>query len=77
MGMHDWLRCYRYCSHHRETLVLSRICQMIRRGMKDVDDLYTHSYLDTRGLRAYPKTKRKQNQECPYKIERMVEGDCY
>ena len=50
---------------------------MIRRGMKDVDDLYTHSYLDTRGLRAYPKTKRKQNQECPYKIERMVEGDCY
>lgn len=56
--------------------MLSRICQMLRRGIQNVDDLYTHSYLDTRGLRAYPKTSNKKKQECPYKIERMVEGDC-
>ena len=56
--------------------MLSRICQMLRRGMQNVDDLYTHSYLDTRGLRSYPKAKPKQSQECPYKIERLVEGDC-
>jgi hypothetical protein len=56
--------------------MLSRICQMLRRGIQNVDDLYTHSYLDTRGLRAYPKTTDKKKQECPYKIERLVEGDC-
>lgn len=56
--------------------MLSRICQMIRRGIQNVDDLYTHSYLDTRGLRAYPKTKCQSNQKCPYKTERLVEGDC-
>ena len=56
--------------------MLSRLCQMLRRGIQNVDDLYPHSYCDTRGLRAYPKTKRKSNQECPYKIERLTEGDC-
>ena len=56
--------------------MLSRICQMIRRGIQNVDDLYTHSYLDTRGLRAYPKTTNKKKQDCPYKIERLTEGDC-
>ena len=49
---------------------------MLRRGMQDVDDLYTHSYLDTRGLRAYPKPSNQCNKECPYKVERLVEGDC-
>lgn len=49
---------------------------MLRRGIQNVDDLYTHSYLDTRGLRSYPKAKPKQDQECPYKIERLTEGDC-
>jgi hypothetical protein len=56
--------------------MLSRLCQLLRRGMQNVDDLYPHSYCDTRGLRAYPKTSRKQKQECPYKIERLAEGDC-
>jgi len=53
------------------------IRQMLKRGIQNVDDLYTHSYLDTRGLRSYPKVKPKQDQECPYKIERLVEGDCF
>jgi hypothetical protein len=56
--------------------MLTRICQMLRRGIQNVDDLYTHSYLDTRGLRSYPKASTKPQQECPYKIERLTEGDC-
>ena len=48
----------------------------VKKGNTKCDDLYTHSYLDTRGLRSYPKAKRKHDQECPYKIERLVEGDC-
>ena len=56
--------------------MLTRICQMLRRGIQNVDDLYTHSYLDTRGLRSYPKASNKPKQECPYKIERLAEGDC-
>ena len=56
--------------------MLSILCQMLRRGIQNVDDLYTHSYLDTRGLRAYPKPSNKKDQECTYKIERLTEGDC-
>lgn len=56
--------------------MLSRLCQLLRRGIQNVDDLYTHSYLDTRGLRSYPKASNKPQQECPYKIERLTEGDC-
>ena len=56
--------------------MLTRLCQMLRRGIQNVDDLYTHSYLDTRGLRSYPKASHKPKQECPYKIERLAEGDC-
>ena len=56
--------------------MLSKLCQLLRRGIQNVDDLYPHSYLDTRGLRSYPKASTKPQQECPYKIERLTEGDC-
>ena len=57
--------------------MLSRICQMLRRGIQNVDDLYTHSYLDTRGLRAYPKATHQQKQETHTQIHRLVETqDC-
>jgi len=57
--------------------MLSRICQMLRRGIQNVDDLYTHSYLDDRGLRNYPKTTDKKKQETHTQIHRLVETqDC-
>lgn len=57
--------------------MLSRICQMLRRGIQNVDDLYTHSYLDDRGLRNYPKSSHKQKQKDDTQIHRLVETqDC-
>ncbi len=66
--------------------MLSRICQMLRRGIQNVDDLYTHSYLDTRGLRSYPKSitrkdrqtkaQAKKNKYCSNGVCITTEGDC-
>ena len=57
--------------------MLSKLCQLLRRGIQNVDDLYTHSYLDTRGLRSYPKATRQQKQETHTQIHRLVETqDC-
>ena len=45
--------------------MLSRICQLLRRKFYDVDSLYTHGYIDYRGLQPYPKStlhKSKQNK---------------
>jgi len=43
--------------------VLSRICQLIRRGLYDVDSLYTHSYFDSRGLQSYPNKPMQQTKK--------------
>ena len=57
--------------------MLSRLCQLLRRGIQNVDDLYPHSYCDTRGLRAYPKSTHKKKQENITSIQRLVETqDC-
>jgi len=57
--------------------MLSRLCQMLRRQNDTTStDTFSFDILDDRGLRSYPKAKPKQSQECPYKIERLTEGDC-
>ena len=63
--------------------MLSRICQLLRRQQNGTDSSFDFSLCDTRGLRNYPRStpKSKRNYktkdtECPYKIERLTEGDC-
>lgn len=63
--------------------MLSRICQLLRRKIHGFNVPFDFNLCDTRGLRNYPKsTPRSQrnyknkNKECPYKVERLTEGDC-
>ena len=63
--------------------MLSRICQLLRGRLKENDVPFDFNLCDTRGLRNYPKSTPKskrsysnKSKECPYKVERLTEGDC-
>jgi len=43
--------------------VLSRICQLLRRKFYDVDSLYTHGYIDHRGLQPYPRPSTQKSKD--------------
>lgn len=49
--------------------MLSRICQLLRGKINDVDSLYTHGYIDHRGLQPYPRSSTQKSKDNISKIK--------